>query len=80
MIAVWVKSGLTIPDQGSRIISLYLLIAIGFHGGVELAASGPIILLLGSLFIGGATGANGWETLEPVFGAPFKGILVLFLL
>jgi len=46
----------------------------------EAIASGPIILLLGSLFIGIGTGNRGWESMEPVFGAPFKGILVLFLL
>lgn len=198
MIAVWLKSGLRIPEQISRFLSLYLLIAIGFHGGVELSksgltievagvmtitvlaaivvpiwsffilrlrldtensaaiaatygsisavtfitavgvlqsleipfnghmvaamalmespaiivgvilarsfrnagandssasevtpwsevireafASGPIVLLLGSLIIGLTTGARGWESMEPVFGAPFKAILVLFLL
>ncbi len=199
MIAVWLKSGLAIPEQISRFLSLYLLIAIGFHGGVELAgsgldrqvvvvmtttmlaavavpiwvffilrlkldtensaaiaatygsisavtfitavgvlqsleipfnghmvaamalmespaiivgivlarsfrkpdesadnsderptgwssvfreafASGPIVLLIGSLVIGMATGSRGWQAMEPVFGTPFKGILVLFLL
>lgn len=199
MIAVWLKSGLRIPEPISRFLSLYLLIAIGFHGGVELAksglsievagvmtitvlaailvpiwsffilrlrldtensaaiaatygsisavtfitavgvlqsleipfnghmvaamalmespaiivgvilarsfrksnegepvndvkatpwsevireafGSGPIVLLLGSLFIGLATGTRGWSTMEPVFGTPFKAILVLFLL
>ena len=196
MIAVWLKSGLAIPEQISRILSVYLLIAIGLHGGVELAesgldrqivsimaitvlaavavpvwsffvlrlkldtensaaiaatygsisavtfitaigvlqsldipfhghmvaamalmespaiivgvvlarsfrktsdgsetsptqwssvfreafASGPIVLLLGSLAIGIATGTKGWEAMLPVFGTPFKGILVLFLL
>ena len=199
MAAVWFKSGLKIPEQISRFLSLYLLIAIGYHGGVELAdsglntevagvmaitllaailvpiwsffilrlrldaensaaiaatygsisavtfitavgvlqsleipfnghmvaamalmespaiivgvilarsfgkqsemnsaeqgssmpwssvmreafASGPIVLLLGSLLIGLATGSNGWSSMEPVFGTPFKGILVLFLL
>ena len=199
MIAVWLKSGLAVPEQISRFLSLYLLIAIGFHGGVELAgsgintevaavmaitvfaaivvpiwsffilrlrldtensaaiaatygsisavtfitavgvlqsleipfhghmvaamalmespaiivgvilarsfgktqngtiaspssltpwctvlreafASGPIVLLLGSLLVGLATGSRGWGSMEPVFGTPFKGILVLFLL
>jgi hypothetical protein len=197
MVAVWMKSGLSIPEQISRFLSLYLLIAIGFHGGVELAgsglstevagvmaitvlaailvriwcffilrlrldtensaaiaatygsisavtfitavgvlqsmeipfnghmvaamalmespaiivgvilarsfrskgdgedskesmpwssvvreafASGPIVLLLGSLAIGLATGSKGWASMEAVFGTPFKGILVLFLL
>jgi hypothetical protein len=198
MAAVWLKSGLTIPEQISRFLSLYLLIGIGFHGGTELAtsginaevagvmgitilaaivvpiwsffilrlrldtensaaiaatygsisavtfitavgvlqsldipfnghmvaamalmespaiivgvvlarsfrnkddassnqnsktpwsvvlreafASGPIVLLLGSLLIGLATGSKGWASMEPVFGTPFKGVLVLFLL
>jgi hypothetical protein len=199
MVAVWLKSGLSIPDQISRFLSLYLLIGIGFHGGSELAASGinvevagvmaitvlaailvpiwsffilrlrldtensaaiaatygsisavtfitavgvlqsldipfnghmvaamalmespaiivgvilarsfrekgeadasqqdektpwgevvreafasgPIVLLLGSLGIGLLTGSSGWASIEPVFGTPFKGVLVLFLL
>lgn len=206
MVAVWLKAGLTLPEQISRFLSLYLLIAIGFHGGVELSksgftvevagvmaitvlaamlvpiwsffilrlkldtensaaiaatygsisavtfitavgvlqsmqipfhghmvaamalmespaiivgvvlarsfrkvnelngqgspstaeavtestpwpqvfrealASGPIVLLLGSLLIGISTGTRGWASMEPVFGSPFKGILVLFLL
>lgn len=197
MIAVWLKSGLRIPEQISKFLSLYLLIAIGMHGGVELSksglsvevagvmlitvfaailvpiwcffilrlkldtensaaiaatygsisavtfitavgvlqsldipfnghmiaamalmespaiivgvilarsfrkqdqgtevsertpwsevvreafASGPIVLLLGSLLIGLATGSHGWESMEPVFGTPFKAVLVLFLL
>jgi hypothetical protein len=46
----------------------------------EAFASGPIVLLLGSLLIGVATGTRGWTAMEPVFGTPFKGILVLFLL
>jgi hypothetical protein len=199
MIAVWLKSGLRLPEQISKFLSLYLLIAIGFHGGVELSksgmdvevagvmlitvlaailvpiwsffilrlrldtensaaiaatygsisavtfitavgvlqsldipfnghmiaamalmespaiivgvilarsfrnqesgqdggesskapwsevvreafASGPIVLLLGSLVIGLTTGTEGWGLMEPVFGAPFKAVLVLFLL
>jgi hypothetical protein len=197
MIATWLKSGLSVPDQISRFLSLYLLVAIGFHGGVELSnsgltlevagvmlitvlaamlvpvwsffilrlkldsensaaiaatygsisavtfitavgvlqslqipfnghmvaamalmespaiivgvllarsfssrgqaegdrlatpwkqvfrdafSSGPIVLLLGSLLIGVSTGSKGWQSLEPVFGVPFKGILALFLL
>lgn len=39
-LAVWVKSDLSIPDNSIRFISLYLLFAIGFKGGQELAASG----------------------------------------
>lgn len=37
IIAVYVKSDLEIPAQSSKFISLYLLFAIGFKGGQELA-------------------------------------------
>ena len=38
---------------------------------------GPIVLLVGSLLIGLVTGERGWATMEPVFGVPFKGVLIL---
>lgn len=37
IIAVWLKSDLVIPPNSSKFISLYLLFAIGFKGGQELA-------------------------------------------
>jgi uncharacterized protein len=40
MIAVLVKSDLEIPAPIPKLFSLYLLLAIGFKGGVELAKSG----------------------------------------
>jgi uncharacterized protein len=40
LIAVLAKSDLEIPSQISKFISLYLLMAIGFKGGVELHHSG----------------------------------------
>jgi len=40
MIATWIKSGLELPDQISKFLSVYLLMAIGFHGGMELSHSG----------------------------------------
>jgi uncharacterized protein len=46
----------------------------------EIFASGSIILLLGSLTIGWATGARGAAAVAPFFDAPFKGVLCLFLL
>lgn len=39
-VAVLIKSDLEIPPALSRFFSLYLLLAIGFKGGVELAHSG----------------------------------------
>ena len=40
MSAVFVKSDLEIPAPVPKLLSLYLLLAIGFKGGVELAKSG----------------------------------------
>ncbi|MEA5452777.1 sodium-dependent bicarbonate transport family permease [Leptolyngbya sp. CCNP1308] len=40
MIAVFVKSDLEIPPPIPKLFSLYLLLAIGFKGGVELTKSG----------------------------------------
>ncbi|MEM9216164.1 MAG: sodium-dependent bicarbonate transport family permease [Cyanobacteria bacterium P01_F01_bin.150] len=40
MIAVFVKSDLEIPPPIPKLFSLYLLLAIGFKGGVELVKSG----------------------------------------
>ncbi|MDN3509957.1 MAG: sodium-dependent bicarbonate transport family permease [Candidatus Jettenia sp. CY-1] len=40
MIASFCKSDLKIPDPLPKLFSLYLLLAIGFHGGVELRKTG----------------------------------------
>lgn len=40
VIAVLVRSNIAIPRAATRLLSLYLLWAIGFKGGVELVASG----------------------------------------
>ncbi len=40
IIAVLVKSDLEIPPPIPKLLSLYLLFAIGFKGGVELSKSG----------------------------------------
>lgn len=39
-IAVLVRSNITIPEAATKLLSLYLLWAIGFKGGVELVGSG----------------------------------------
>jgi len=38
--AGWAKSDLSVPDQVAKILALYLMMAIGFKGGVEANASG----------------------------------------
>lgn len=61
------KSDLTIPDQAAKTLSLYLMLCIGFKGGVEARASG----LSGDLL---ATGGLG---LAFSFLAPFAAFVVL---
>ncbi len=46
----------------------------------ELLAGKSSILLIGFLIIGYSIGKNGWEQVSPLFDAPFKGVLTIFLL
>ncbi|MEM1032116.1 MAG: sodium-dependent bicarbonate transport family permease [Myxococcota bacterium] len=46
----------------------------------EVFLNGSVVLLLGSLAIGWLTGDEGMRAIEPFIGAPFKGVLCLFLL
>ncbi|MDP2078675.1 MAG: sodium-dependent bicarbonate transport family permease [Sulfuricurvum sp.] len=39
-----------------------------------------VFLLIGALFIGIVSGEKGWVSMEPLFGALFKGFLAFFLL
>lgn len=48
--------------------------------GREAFLNGSVLLLLGSLAVGWATGADGWKSVEPLAFDPFKGVLCLFLL
>jgi hypothetical protein len=57
IIAVQLKSDLSIPENSSKFISLYLLLAIGFKGGQELAHSNFSMEILWSLLFGLALAA-----------------------
>ena len=46
----------------------------------EVLLHGSIVLLLGSFAIGWIAGQPGYDELSPVFVAPFKGVLCVFLL
>jgi hypothetical protein len=52
IIAVHLKSDLEIPPNSSKFISLYLLFAIGFKGGVELSHSELNMEIIWSLLFG----------------------------
>lgn len=52
IIAVQLKSDLKIPENSSKFISLYLLLAIGFKGGQELSHSSFDMEIIWSLLFG----------------------------
>ena len=52
ILAVQLKSDLSIPENSSKFISLYLLFAIGFKGGLELSHSEFSMEIVWSLFFG----------------------------
>jgi hypothetical protein len=52
LLAVQLKSDLEIPPNSSKFISLYLLFAIGFKGGQELAHSHIDASIISSIFFG----------------------------
>lgn len=51
MLAVFLKSELAIPQPLPKLFSLYLLIAIGLHGGYELSESGFNFYIFEALMI-----------------------------
>ena len=51
MLAVFFKSELSIPQPLPKLFSLYLLIAIGLHGGYELSKSGLDLYIFEALMI-----------------------------
>lgn len=62
MLAVFLKSDLVIPQPLPKLFSLYLLIAIGLHGGYELSKSGLDFYVLKALLI-----AMGMALLVPIY-------------
>ncbi len=46
----------------------------------EILMNGSIVLLVGSFLIGWITGQQGMAKIQPFIGAPFQGVLCLFLL
>lgn len=66
-IAGWLKSDLTIPDQVAKTLALYLMLCIGFKGGVEARASGLSVDLVSAGGLG----------LVLSFAAPFAAYAAL---
>lgn len=82
---------LAVMEAPAIIIAVFLAMKMNGGGGAtqpgdfkrllhDLLAGKGIILLLGGLAIGFVSGHKGFEQVAPFFDAPFKGVLVLFLL
>ena len=76
-----------VMEAPAIISALWLVARTGEGGGKmdaglyrEILLNGSIVLLVGSFFIGLATGEEGLEMIAPFITAPFQGVLCLFLL
>ncbi len=54
LIAALGRSDLTIPESIAKLLALYLMMAIGFKGGAEVARSGVTPAMLALMAVGGA--------------------------
>ena len=72
--------------EAPAILSALWIMARGGSGKMEpgllreILLNGSIVLLVGSFFIGGLTGAEGLAKIESFIVSPFQGVLCLFLL
>ena len=57
LAAALARSDLSIPEPFAKALSLYLMLAIGFKGGAEVARVGPDVDLL--LLVGAGVATNG---------------------
>jgi len=63
LAAALARSDLTVPEAVAKTLALYLMLAIGFKGGAELAAGGVTARMLGVMLMGVAL-----SSLIPVIG------------
>lgn len=64
---------LAVPDETRRSFSWKRV-------AHEATCNGAVFLLLGSFAIGFLSSERGWQSVAPIAGAPFQGVLCLFLL
>ncbi len=78
--AAALRSDLEIPEQIAKFLSLYLLFAIGFKGGVALAESPLDAQVVASLGAALLSGPQGKLEIGTFVDDMFIGVLCLFLL
>lgn len=67
LFAALVKSDLAMPDAAAKLLSLYLLLAIGFKGGVAASSAGLTPQLIGAICVGVAMSALMPLVVFPLF-------------
>jgi uncharacterized protein len=67
LFAAGVKSDLAMPDAAAKLLSLYLLLAIGFKGGVAASSAGLTPQLIGAIGVGIAMSALMPIVIFPLF-------------
>ena len=67
--AGWLRSDLSIPEAISKGLSLYLMLAIGFKGGAELAVTGLDGAVAAALLALGFLGSVAWSVVDAVGAA-----------
>ncbi len=67
LFAALVKSDLAMPDAAAKLLSLYLLLAIGFKGGVAAAGAGLTPQLISAICVGVALSAFMPLVVFPIF-------------
>lgn len=67
LFAALVKSDLAMPDAAAKLLSLYLLLAIGFKGGVAASSAGLTAQLIGAICVGIAMSALMPLVVFPLF-------------
>lgn len=67
LFAAFVKSDLAMPDAAAKLLSLYLLLAIGFKGGVAASSAGLTPQLIGAICVGVAMSALMPIVVFPLF-------------
>jgi uncharacterized protein len=67
LFAAWVRSDLSMPEAAAKLLSLYLLLSIGFKGGVAAHSAGLSLEIIGALAVGFAMSALMPVLIFPIF-------------
>ena len=67
LLAAFVRSDLAMPDAAAKLLSLYLLLCIGFKGGVAASSAGLSSQLIAAICVGIAMSALMPLVVFPLF-------------